>query len=164
MVTNRHRTVGGARTGRPGTVTRMSRKPDKQIDRAPRGRGLRLAVLGALPTRRGRVAHALVVAVAYCAAVALLCSSTAVEYNQPAVGLGIGVLVVLHFPLGYLAQGRWTYPLCAFPAVWAVIARGDDLVGDITRYGFAFAFGWAVIGLPIALVVVALGRRMRPKL
>jgi len=82
-----------------------------------------LALLGALPTRRARVAHALAVAAAYCDAVALLCSSSAVEYNQPAVGLGIGALVALHFPLGYLAEGRWTYPACAFPALWAAIAR-----------------------------------------
>jgi len=72
--------------------------------------------------------------------------------------------VALHFPLGYLSQGRWTYPLYVFPAVWAVIGRGDDLVGDITRYGSALAAGWLVVGLPIALALVALGRRMRPKL
>jgi len=84
------------------------------------------------------VAHALAVAAAYCAAVALLCSSSAVEYNQPDVALGIGAFVAflaLHIPLGYLAQGRWSYPICAFPAVWAAITRGDEVVGDVTNYG-----------------------------
>jgi len=113
------------------------------------------------------VAHQLAVAAAYCAAVALLCSSSAVEYVPTSVALGIGALlalVALHFPLGYMVRGRWTYPMCAFPAVWAVITRGGDFVGEITNYGSALAAMWVVLGLPSALVLVAVARRLRPKL
>jgi len=113
------------------------------------------------------VAHQLAVAAAYCAAVALLCSSGAVEYFPTDVALGIGALlalVALHFPLGYMVRRRWSYPMCAFPAVWAVITRGGVFIGEITDYGSALAAMWVVLGLPFALVLVAVARRLRPKL